>query len=139
MRNMYQILFDYIARNLNFWRCYSKTLKVKYIFFINNQEVAKIRFEKIIHLASRYKFSLGEPLSERRLIAEKLLKILNFKQNSNKEFLNNSSDNWTNLNFYIMNKNLFGGQIIKDSGIGVASIRVVYKKVNIEEVGGGNR
>src|SRR3989338_2061363 len=55
MSGFYQILFDYFARNLKFLRSYSKTLKVKYIYFTNKS------------------------LHERRLVAEGLLKNLKFK------------------------------------------------------------
>src|SRR3989344_6976433 len=73
---IYQILFDYLTRNLKFYACYSKTLKVKYIYFVNSQKkVAKISFDKIINLATRYnKLSSGKPLPERRLLAEDLLR-----------------------------------------------------------------
>ncbi len=79
MKGIYQILLDYLARNLEFYRCYSKTLKVKYIFFIENRKVAKISFDKIIGIATRYKPSLGQSLRERRLAGEVLLTNLRFK------------------------------------------------------------
>ena len=79
MSGVYQILFDYLARNLEFWGCYSKILKVKYIYFIDNQKVAKISFDKIIHFTARYKSSSNKSLHERRLIAEKLLRNLSFE------------------------------------------------------------
>lgn len=48
---IYKILFKYLIRNLKFWKCYSRILKVKYIYFVNNKgEVAKISFNKIINL-----------------------------------------------------------------------------------------
>ncbi|MCX6754026.1 MAG: hypothetical protein NTV03_03160 [Candidatus Nomurabacteria bacterium] len=76
---VYQILLDYLSRNLEFWECYSKTLKVKYIFFIDNQKVAQIRFNKIINLATKYELSADKPLHEKRLAAKNLLKNLKFK------------------------------------------------------------
>ena len=76
---VYQILLDYLSRNLEFWKSYLRTLKVKYIFFISNQKVAKISFDKIINLAKRYKLSTEKSRSERMLIAENLLKNLKFK------------------------------------------------------------
>lgn len=76
---IYQILLDYLTRNSKFWECYSKILKVKYIYFVDNQKVAKISFNKIINLATRYKLSSDKSLRERRLIAEDLLKNLKFK------------------------------------------------------------
>jgi hypothetical protein len=47
MAHIYQILFDYFARNLQFWKFYSNILKVRYIFFIKNKDVAKISFIKM--------------------------------------------------------------------------------------------
>ena len=79
MSGFYQILFDYFARNLKFWRSYSKTLKVKYIYFIDNKKVAKISFDDVIKLASKYKPFTNKSLHERRLVAEGLLKNLKFK------------------------------------------------------------
>src|SRR3989338_6376611 len=76
---IYQILLDYLTRNSEFWKCYSKTLKVKYIYFVDNQKVAKISFDKIINLTTRYKLSSDKSLHERRLVAEDLLKTLKFK------------------------------------------------------------
>jgi len=78
MSGIYQILLDCLIRNLKFWECYSKIFKVKYIYFIDNQKVAKISFDKIIYLAKKYKFSLEKSLPERRLVAENLLKNLKF-------------------------------------------------------------
>lgn len=78
MSGIYQILLDCLTRNFEFWRCYSKILKVKYIYFVDNQKVARISFDKIINLAIRYKSSSDLPLHERRLIAEDLLKNLKF-------------------------------------------------------------
>lgn len=79
MSGIYQILLDCLARNLEFWECYSKALKAKYIFLVDNRRVAKISFNKIIYLAGRYKSSSSKSLHERRLIAEGLLKDLKFK------------------------------------------------------------
>jgi hypothetical protein len=79
MSGMYQILFDKLVINLSFWRCYSKTLNVKYIYFVDNNEVGKISFSKIISLAEQYKSSSNESLHEKRILAEKLLNIIEFK------------------------------------------------------------
>lgn len=78
MSGIYQILLDCFARNLEFWECYSKMLKVKYIYFIDNQKVAKISFDKIIIIARKYKLSSDKSLYERRIRAEGLLKNLSF-------------------------------------------------------------
>ena len=79
MSGIYQILLDYLARNLSFWKCYSQTLRVKHIFFIDNRKVAKISFNKIMNLSARYRLSLGESLIERRARAEELLRSVDFK------------------------------------------------------------
>lgn len=71
---IYQILLDCLARNSEFWACYSKILKVKYIYFVDNQKVARISFEKIIKIVARYNPSSEKSLHERRLVAENLLK-----------------------------------------------------------------
>ncbi|MEK9173031.1 MAG: hypothetical protein AAB594_00460 [Patescibacteria group bacterium] len=78
MSGIYQILFDCLTRNLKFWGCYSKLLKVKYIFFVDNKKVGKISFNRIIDLAEKYKPSMSKSLHERRLMAEKLLRTLEF-------------------------------------------------------------
>lgn len=76
MSGIYQILLDWLIRNLEFWGCYSKTLKVKYIYFVDNRKkVARISFKKIINLAALYKTSSDKPLHERRLVAEDLLSL----------------------------------------------------------------
>jgi hypothetical protein len=67
----YQNLFDYFARNLKFWRCYSKILKVKYIFFVDNEKVAKIGFVKMVNLAERY--SLQKSKSQKSMAAENFI------------------------------------------------------------------
>jgi len=79
MSGIYQILFDCLARNLEFWKCYSKTFKVRYIFFVDNEKVAKISFNNILNRAGQYKSSSNKSLHERRLIAEKLLRNLSFE------------------------------------------------------------
>ena len=79
MSGIYQILFDCLIRNLEFWECYSKILKVKYIYFVDSQKVARISFDKIISMATQYKLSSGKSLHEKRLIEEDLLKKLEFK------------------------------------------------------------
>ncbi|MSU60529.1 MAG: hypothetical protein EXS52_01250 [Candidatus Staskawiczbacteria bacterium] len=77
--DVYQILFDYLVRNLDFWKCYSEMLRVKYIYFVDNKKVAKISFSEIINLAIQYQSSSDKSLKERRLKAEDLLAGLNFK------------------------------------------------------------
>ncbi|MDP3935175.1 MAG: hypothetical protein Q8Q46_03105 [Candidatus Giovannonibacteria bacterium] len=79
MSGIYQILFDCFARNLQFWKYYSKILSIEYIFFVDKRKVAKINFIKIINLATLYKLSIDKSLHEMRLEAEKLLRTLEFK------------------------------------------------------------
>jgi len=79
MAGIYQIMLDVLARNLEFWKCYSRVLKVKYIFFVDQGRVAKIRFDRVITLAQRYAPVSGLSLSEKRYRAEKLLAFLVFK------------------------------------------------------------
>lgn len=79
MSGMYQILFDLLIKNLSFWDFYSKTLKVKYIYFVDDNKVGKISFNKIISLAGRYKSTMSKTLHERRLLAERLLVSVKFK------------------------------------------------------------
>ena len=77
-RNIYQLLFDYFSRNLIFWRHYEKDLRVKYIFFVNEGKVAKIKFSKFLNMAKAYK-TRGINLEQRRKTAELLLrKIIKF-------------------------------------------------------------
>src|SRR3989338_4027417 len=76
---IYQILLDYLTRNFEFWKQYSKILKVKYIYFVDNKKVAKISFNKIINFAIGYQSSSGKSLDKRRLMAKNLLKNLKFK------------------------------------------------------------
>lgn len=79
-RNVYQLLLDYFIRNLPFWKHYIQGLQMKYVFFVENGQVAKISFGKIIRLAVQYKrLAKGEKLNERRIIADKLIgKSLHF-------------------------------------------------------------
>jgi len=79
MAGIYQILLDCLARNIEFWRCYSRVLKVKYIFFMDQRKVAKIRFDKILTLAERFAPASDLSLSRRREYAEELLSFLVFK------------------------------------------------------------
>jgi hypothetical protein len=80
MSRVYQNLFDYFARNLKFWKCYSKTLKVKYVFFVADGKVAKISFIKMVNLAGRYKkSSLPKSPSQKDIAAEEIVGKLIFK------------------------------------------------------------
>lgn len=78
MGGIYQILFDCFVRNIKFWRVYSKTLKVNYIFFVDKGKVGKISFNKIIDKAELYRIVQNKSIDERRLYADNLLKNLKF-------------------------------------------------------------
>jgi hypothetical protein len=87
-RDIYQIIFDYFVRNLEFWPVYSKVLKVKYIYFVSNNKVGKIRFDQIIKKAILYRnklINLGidiygrKDVETKRIEADKLMKDLKFK------------------------------------------------------------
>jgi len=83
-RNIYQILFDYLERNITFYKNYSKILKVKYIYFVFNGKVGKINFGKILEKALQYKYQLNKlqdeiKLNKKREIAIKLMANIKFK------------------------------------------------------------
>jgi hypothetical protein len=75
---IYQLLFDYFARNLKFWKCYSKTLNFKYLFFVDEGKVARIRFIKMLNLVKRYEPSFETTFKERQQLAAKLMDELTF-------------------------------------------------------------
>ena len=76
-RNLYQLLFDYFARNLHFYKHYVRDLRIKYIFFIENGKVARVTFDKILLRANLYKFRASrKDLSERRKVANELIRPL---------------------------------------------------------------
>ena len=73
-RNIYQLLFDYLVRNLHFWKHYAADLKMNYVFFVVNGVVTRIKFDKILLLAKLYKTKTNRKnLAERRNVAEKLM------------------------------------------------------------------
>lgn len=78
MRDIHQILFDYIARNIPFWKFYSKSLKVRYIYFVDKNKVAKISFMRFIGLAEKYHSVLEKPIPIKRAKAAELLKNLHW-------------------------------------------------------------
>ena len=80
-RNLYQILFDIMARNLKFWKHYGEDLRMKYIFFVEKRGVTRIPFADFLSIAERYADSTeSESLQERRRIAKELLR--KFLQNA---------------------------------------------------------
>jgi hypothetical protein len=52
--NIYQILLDYLSRQLLFWEHYSKDFGMKYVFFIKDKKVSKILFIKLLNIAKNY-------------------------------------------------------------------------------------
>lgn len=76
MTRVYRNLFDYFARNVEFWKCYSRTLKVKFIFFVKDGKVAKVKFLKMVSLSERYDPSLAD--DDRTKVAAKLMKRFQF-------------------------------------------------------------
>lgn len=79
-RHLYQALLDYLARNPAFWKHYSEDLCLKYIFFVQNNMVAKVRFSKLLDIATQYdKESEGKKLNGKRVVVDVLMKkILKF-------------------------------------------------------------
>jgi hypothetical protein len=72
---MYQIFFDYMARNSEFWKHYGEDLRMKYIFCVQAGEVTRIPFAAFLRMAKLYGGRANEktPLEDRRRIAEGLL------------------------------------------------------------------
>jgi hypothetical protein len=77
----YQILFDYFSRNLKFWRHYKTDLKMKYVFFIENDKVARITFDTLLDKVQIYykqTYEKNLKLSKRRDIAKELMSTLRY-------------------------------------------------------------
>ena len=73
-RSMYQILFDFIARNPRFWKHYGQDLRMKYIFFVQEGEVTRIPFAAFLRITDLYADRAeGKTLAARRQIAADLL------------------------------------------------------------------
>jgi hypothetical protein len=73
-RNMYQILFDYMARNPKFWKHYGEDLRMKYIFFVHEGEVTRISFTAFLRKTKLYGDRAdGKTLGVKRGIAEDLM------------------------------------------------------------------
>jgi hypothetical protein len=77
-RNIYQILFDYMARNQQFWKHYGEDLRMKYIFFVQEGEVTRIRFTAFLLMTKLYADRTDDKtsLKERRWIADDLVGAL---------------------------------------------------------------
>ena len=73
-RNIFQILFDYIARNPQFWKHYAEDVRMKYLFFVQNEQVTRVPFLRMLCLAEQYaERAKGKSLRERRAIAGTLM------------------------------------------------------------------
>lgn len=73
-RNVFQILFDYIARNPQFWRHYAEDVRMKYVFFVQDDQVARVPFLALLRQAELYaQRAVGKSLAERRQIAGTLM------------------------------------------------------------------
>jgi hypothetical protein len=73
-RNIYQVLFDIMARNLRFWKHYGVDFRMKYIFFVQDRKVMKMPFADFLSIAKLYAASAkGKTLKQRRQIAKNLL------------------------------------------------------------------
>lgn len=79
-RHLYQALLDYLSRNPTFWKHYSDDLRLKYIFFVRGNMVAKALFSKLLEITTQYdRESKGKKLNEKRVVADVLMKkILKF-------------------------------------------------------------
>jgi hypothetical protein len=73
--HLYQILLDYLARNLKFWGNYHKDLRLEYVFFVRRNSVARVRFRDLILVAKTYakEVSGNDRLHYRRSVADHLL------------------------------------------------------------------
>ena len=74
-RHVYQILFDYLVRNLDFWKHYSEDLKMQYVFFIKKKKISRISFKRLLQLADTYHEKTPlKNTTERRVIADQLMR-----------------------------------------------------------------
>ncbi len=73
--HLYQALFDYLVRNPKFWQHYYKDLRLKYVFFVRRNLVARVRFEDLITVARTYakETSDNNRLDYKRAVAGHLL------------------------------------------------------------------
>lgn len=79
IEGIHQILLDYLSRNVTFWQCYARELKVKYIFFVQHGKVARINFTKLVAIAKRYAPMADCPLPDKRARAKQLMSFIVFK------------------------------------------------------------
>ncbi|MDT8067943.1 MAG: hypothetical protein ROO76_07210 [Terriglobia bacterium] len=77
--DIFQILFDYIARNPKFWKHYAEDVRMKYVFFVRSGRVSRIPFSLVLHLAERYApEASNKTLLERRKVAGHLIRNFRF-------------------------------------------------------------
>lgn len=73
-RDVYQMLFDCFARNPIFWNHYCKDLRLKYVYFVRSDKVARVKFAELLDIAVSYSEKAnGKKLLERRAIANELM------------------------------------------------------------------
>lgn len=80
-RNIYQLLFDYIGRNMDFWRSYGQILKMKYVFFVKEGKVIRLSWSQFLKASEVYVAKVNKlpnhdskmKLGERREIADKIM------------------------------------------------------------------
>jgi hypothetical protein len=73
-RHVYQIFFDYMARNPTFWGHYGKDLRMKYIFFVQAGGVTSILFTEFLRKTKLYSDrAQGKTVKARRRIAEEVM------------------------------------------------------------------
>ena len=72
IEQIYQNIFDYIIRNLDFWKHYSEDLKVYYVYFVSDKKVTRILFKKLLEIAENYK-SKATGHKQDRVIAKRLM------------------------------------------------------------------
>jgi len=74
-RDVYQILFDYLSRNFEFWIYYGKYFKMKYVFFVQDGAVIKVPWPKLVITAKKYKqLTMADTsLKNKRVVAQKLM------------------------------------------------------------------
>lgn len=72
-RNLHQILLDYFSRNPRFWRSYCRHFRMKYVFFVERENVFRVSFKKLLSISDEYgRRAAGLRLDERRALACKL-------------------------------------------------------------------
>jgi hypothetical protein len=72
--DLFRRLWDYIIRNPVFWKHYCIDLKVKYIYLVKTDSVARMDFSKFLSYAPLYKkLALNKPLAVRKKVVLEIL------------------------------------------------------------------